>query len=444
MTKHIASVQYINQLNYKALTIPSFQRPYVWSVKHIKQLWDDILCSQALKKEDYRIGTIILHDDGKNLEIVDGQQRLTSLCLMLYFLQPKAKNQAFHQFFNKRQFAHHDTEQHLKENAEELKTWITDEIENPQELFEYILNRCSVVVIIVKDIAEAFQMFDSQNGRGLPLEAYNLLKAYHVSTFNTSLEKEVKAKYDQDWEHAAKSAGKDYLKQVINEQLYRTRKWARREEAYIFDKKKIREFKGSTKGFTKYPFENFAYHFSETTEAGKTMRWLDEVQSTHTEICQPIINGTPFFDYVQHYVCIYKLLFENRKHPEFKFFSDFYHEYCNYKHHRVGDGYLLEVYKAATMLVFDRFGLAGLKQYYKLIYAFIYRFRVEKKFVKYNSVAKYPIELIARIKNAQDLLDLNFLKPLAIAPITRAPNSTKHLKIEDFLIKEYQIQIVNP
>lgn len=35
-------------------------------------------------------------------------------------------------------------------------------------------------MIVVKDRSEAFQMFDSQNGRGKELEAYNLLKAYHI------------------------------------------------------------------------------------------------------------------------------------------------------------------------------------------------------------------------------------------------------------------------
>ena len=72
-----ATVQFIKKLPFQELVIPDYQRPYVWQLKELRQLWDDILQSLAHDRKDYRIGTIILHEnaDSGKLEIVDGQQR---------------------------------------------------------------------------------------------------------------------------------------------------------------------------------------------------------------------------------------------------------------------------------------------------------------------------------------------------------------------------------
>ena len=59
------------------LTIPEYQRPYKWTVKNTNQLIDDILLHQ--EKSKYRLGTMVVHDNNSELEIVDGQQRFLRL-----------------------------------------------------------------------------------------------------------------------------------------------------------------------------------------------------------------------------------------------------------------------------------------------------------------------------------------------------------------------------
>ena len=92
-------------------------------------------------------------------------------------------------------------------------------------------------------------MFESQNGRGKELEAYNLLKAYHIRAMLSST-KEEKVQCDKQWEDATmylyKNNRRDILLQLFKEQLYRTRLWSRGEEAYLFGKKHVDEFKGVT------------------------------------------------------------------------------------------------------------------------------------------------------------------------------------------------------
>lgn len=56
------------------LRIPSYQRPYKWNRKHIRNLFYDL--RDAMGKKEYQIGSVILHENDRYLDIVDGQQRL--------------------------------------------------------------------------------------------------------------------------------------------------------------------------------------------------------------------------------------------------------------------------------------------------------------------------------------------------------------------------------
>lgn len=72
--------------------IPDYQRPYAWEEKECQTLWDDLFdfafpendCDKFNSDEEYFLGPIVTfkNDDGKQ-EIIDGQQRLTTLMLLL-------------------------------------------------------------------------------------------------------------------------------------------------------------------------------------------------------------------------------------------------------------------------------------------------------------------------------------------------------------------------
>jgi hypothetical protein len=441
MSDFTADIFPIHALQFSKLCIPDYQRPYVWSVKETRQLWDDILASMKARKSDYRIGTIILHDNtnNKSLDIVDGQQRLTTLTLLIHLLNIEKQTLVSNPFLKKKQFLHADSVKNIQNNATELKQWIDEELTEYSTLQHYILHHCSVVQISVSNISEAFQMFDSQNGRGMTLEAYNLLKAFHIRFFERVSEQD-KINYDRAWEGAAKDK-KDFLKQVISEQLYRIRIWSKLYPAYSFTRKNIVEFKGSNMSSIKYPYQNYVNH-RETNSLGRfVFRMENDKLIPSTQINQPIVNGTDFFDYVQNYVSMYKLLFEpSKKEDDLTFFRLFFNDYCNgFK--KKGDFYLLELYKSLTMLVFDKFGVLGLIKYYLLLYAYVFRFRLEKKFVKFNSVAQFPAEVIAAIYHAKELLDLNFLKQKALSPITRQESNKNNAIVEKFFSNYFEVTI---
>ena len=61
--------------------VPLYQRGYAWEEKHIVQLIDDIM--DIPSEGQYYIGSLIVHRRNDSFEIIDGQQRLTTLFLLL-------------------------------------------------------------------------------------------------------------------------------------------------------------------------------------------------------------------------------------------------------------------------------------------------------------------------------------------------------------------------
>lgn len=171
-----ATIRTTSQILEQNISIPFYQRPYRWTTENVLQLLEDIQQSKAAGKLEYRIGSAIFYRSSSNqLEIVDGQQRLTTI-LLVANVAGKGDAQAESSL---RYPA--NSVAAIQENYKFIKEWITANTNDEgMALVDYILTNCKFMEIIVDDLSEAFQMFDTQNGRGKSLEAYNLLKAYHI------------------------------------------------------------------------------------------------------------------------------------------------------------------------------------------------------------------------------------------------------------------------
>ena len=109
--------------------IPDYQRPYAWTETECLTLWDDLFefaipennADKFNKDDEYYLGPIVTfkNDDGK-LEIIDGQQRLTTLMLLL---------RAFHVKFL---FAQDENTVKTRESIEKC-IWKTDEFGKPNK-----------------------------------------------------------------------------------------------------------------------------------------------------------------------------------------------------------------------------------------------------------------------------------------------------------------------
>jgi hypothetical protein len=79
-------------LNSHYFEIPRFQRPYSWERDNWEEFWNDVFVE---KHKDYFIGSIVTFAKGQAKAIVDGQQRLTTITLILAAIRNAYRNSGF-------------------------------------------------------------------------------------------------------------------------------------------------------------------------------------------------------------------------------------------------------------------------------------------------------------------------------------------------------------
>lgn len=77
----------LSDLDRYSFTIPTYQRPYVWGDEQLKKLLDDFYKSFSTNPESaYYISTILTKEYGELAEVIDGQQRFTTLWLISFVM----------------------------------------------------------------------------------------------------------------------------------------------------------------------------------------------------------------------------------------------------------------------------------------------------------------------------------------------------------------------
>ena len=284
MTIQFTSKKVGELLKEEGLRIPSYQRPYKWNRKHIRNLFYDL--RDAMGKKEYQIGSVILHEND-GYDIVDGQQRLISISLFLHLLDNLENYKGAKQLLSSAVFGELSC-YHASENYNEWEnlTQLVGEKE-AKDICNFLLENCSVSVITMPQerLSEAFQLFDSQNNRGKSLEPHDLLKAYHLRKQDSEDEKIV-----EKWEQFVED--KDLsLKELFDKHLFRMRRWSRGETgltnkrygSYLrFTEDFIDDFKGVDLN------QNFPY-----------LELYRHIEKFPLSITMPIIDGSTFFEYIE-------------------------------------------------------------------------------------------------------------------------------------------------
>lgn len=206
----------------KKYVIPSYQRPYSWSPEHAEQLIKDIYESFREDVPEYFIGSLICIEEKNQsdiYEVVDGQQRLTTLSLILAKIRDLSSNSRLKETLQKRilpidEFSDKPQEPRLlvrkkeedlyknyilqgnstylpKEdnrsytenlfikNFQTIEDYLNREINDDDDLrslTEYILKNVYVVLVKTESFASAYRLFNVLNTRGLSLKQSDLLK----------------------------------------------------------------------------------------------------------------------------------------------------------------------------------------------------------------------------------------------------------------------------
>lgn len=209
------------------LAIPEYQRPYRWGEVQIKKLLSDYqlyladLAQSALIQSTstqsdsaygYYLGSVILHQSAENgqLNIIDGQQRLTTLALIAYvqYLSHKANaaSQANEQdaielnpfelspFELSLSYDSPESQQQIVKNLAWLQDYSTSS--NASQIAAFDANRINLTLVVTRSEDDAYRFFETQNTGGVRLSGPDIIKAHHLRAIARQSQNEFAAKWE--------------------------------------------------------------------------------------------------------------------------------------------------------------------------------------------------------------------------------------------------------
>lgn len=230
-----------------AFSIPPYQRPYTWTTEHASELLDDLIVFMGADGEGtdalnpYFLGSIVLIKGlTPGSEVVDGQQRLTTLTILLAILRELADSSKDKQKLNEfiyeegneysgavdryrltlrsrdaeffREYVQRegglaklkgleevltDSKKNIKENALYFQSGLEALPSSMRKkLGQFIIQRCYLVVVSTPDLDSAYRIFSVLNDRGMDLSHTDILKSEIIGQVSDRYQDE----YTDKWE----------------------------------------------------------------------------------------------------------------------------------------------------------------------------------------------------------------------------------------------------
>lgn len=255
---------YVGEVFGKWFRIPEYQRPYVWGKDQIAELLQDL--SDAMNRDEnaqYFLGSMVLQkktsekNNTKYVEydVLDGQQRLTTLFLLMSVIRDLTKNEDCRKtckeiiFQNKnlftntperlrvvfdiRQEVKNFIDRYVKEEESTLKVTssliqsygkdtdlsiinMSKNIVQIREYFQehqnfdqfaiFLINKVLMIYVGSEELDDAFRLFTVMNNRGVKLRSSDILKASNLAL--VSADERIKAA--KNWEEAENYFGEDF------------------------------------------------------------------------------------------------------------------------------------------------------------------------------------------------------------------------------------------
>ncbi|MDY5051568.1 MAG: DUF262 domain-containing protein [Candidatus Mucispirillum faecigallinarum] len=183
----------INSIFKDEYIIPIYQRKYAWENKEIEQLLEDIINA----KEKYYLGTLITNkqESGK-YEVIDGQQRLTTLYLLMLNLGKNEKPIQFEARKNYDKALKSLRDNNIECNAVELKNGyecIERYLHNIKHNLNEKLSEVYILRVQVPKNTDLNNYFEVMNTRGEQLELHHIAKARMISKLTNDSDKKIAA-----------------------------------------------------------------------------------------------------------------------------------------------------------------------------------------------------------------------------------------------------------
>ena len=243
--------------------IPDYQRPYAWTTEQVDDLLDDLdyAIGDGINIQDkapYFLGSIVIIKQPINslAHIVDGQQRITTLTILLCVLRELSSSQEFQEALTqcireqsnvvmgivgryrlgvrKRDTAFFqnniqeigrlsdflenppggmsDSQKRIFENAKYLWTKLSQRSdERRNTLAQFTVQRCYLVVVSTSDQSSAYRIFSVLNDRGLDLSPTDILKADIIG----GLDENIRTEYTEKWEDMEEELNRDSFRELF-------------------------------------------------------------------------------------------------------------------------------------------------------------------------------------------------------------------------------------
>ena len=264
MTKKISGAEFPLATIFSSdfdYAIPSYQRPYAWTEVQAGELFSDLVDFFTKEKDDtYFLGSIVLiKEEGKpHAEVIDGQQRLTTLTILLAALTTQFSGELRADFENyirepgrasqglkpkprlalrerDRQFfadyiqglrltdlvaldpaqVDNESQRNVRRNAEvmlqRLKATFNEDTERLCEFGAFLVQRCFLVAVSTPSQQSAFRVFSVLNSRGLDLLPTDIIKSDVIGSINQARQED----FTETWEELEVETGRDGFAEVF-------------------------------------------------------------------------------------------------------------------------------------------------------------------------------------------------------------------------------------
>jgi hypothetical protein len=379
--------------------IPNYQRPYVWEKDQIIDLLDDIyIACDKDKESDYFLGSLVLKEtknkDYIEYDVLDGQQRLTTLFLLTAVIRDLTDNEQRQNTCHESIFQKGNPDDNIPERLRlifeirnDVKEFIDEYIKQKNgttsitsikiedlaqnksvdksvynmanailymreylqekirknanfldKFFPFFRNKVILIYVASQNLDDAFRMFTVLNNRGIKLRNADILKADNLSLVK---EKDKQQEYAKNWE-------------------------------------KIENYFGDE-------FDNFLSHLQSILTKQKASLTLLKEFENNIFAKNKLTKGNDFFDFVHKYKKHYEELFENNGNLELKNLLTL-----------MKVGFESEIWIAPLLRYYNKFGKENLLQFTK---------KLNNKFASDWVSGLTPTIRIINMNNIIDMID---------------------------------------
>jgi len=226
--REVSIAQLYNSAERATFEIPIYQRNYAWEYDEIAALVQDVFDACRNEKPTYYIGTLVTFYKGDRVyEVIDGQQRLTTIYLLLRALGVEFGNRLTYRARRKSddtirnlgkpksadEFDFEERDQGIASGFDDVRKSLAEKVgegEQRKAFCDYFLNHVHIIHYRVPKDIDLNHYFEVMNSRGEQLEKHEIVKAQLLSKLSDAADR---AKFAAIWE--ACSAMNVYVQQMF-------------------------------------------------------------------------------------------------------------------------------------------------------------------------------------------------------------------------------------